>query len=160
MTDEGRRCLKVSNIPVEWNKPEHLCHSSNCKHKPKCRYPSSVSLAGSEEPSSLPASPRGKPRGGRPVVCHSSGCLRKSGVSGGCYPPLQGICVHPGACGNPGLRAAIRPYSPRVQNGFCAVTNRAVRALTYGYIAPRHYPGITDALFFKPIGEGCRGCLA
>ena len=48
----------------------------------------------------------------------------------------------------------------RVQNGFCAVTNRAVRALTYGYIAPRHYPGITDALFFKPIGEGCRGCLA
>ena len=41
----------------------------------------------------------------------SSGCLRKSGVAGGFYPPLQGVYAHPGACEKPGLRAAIsRPY--------------------------------------------------
>ena len=36
---------------------------SICTHRPTVRYPSSVSLAGSEKPSRLPASPRGKPRG-------------------------------------------------------------------------------------------------
>ena len=41
----------------------------------------------------------------------SSGCLRKSGGAGGFYPPLQGVCAHPGACEKPGLRAdSIRPY--------------------------------------------------
>ena len=31
--------------------------------------------------------------------------------SAGFYPPLQGVCVHPGACEKPGLRAdSIRPY--------------------------------------------------
>ena len=51
----------------------------------------------------LRAAPTGRMR--------SSGCLRKTGVTGGFEPPLQGIYVHPGACGNPGLRAdSIRPY--------------------------------------------------
>ena len=45
----------------------------------------------------LRASPTGHMR--------SSGYLRKTGVTGGFYPPLQGICAHPGACKNPGLRA-------------------------------------------------------
>ena len=39
----------------------------------------------------------------------SSGYLRKSGVAGGFYPPLQGVYAHPGTCGNPGLRAAEPP---------------------------------------------------
>ena len=39
-------------------------HWTECKQYLGCRHPSSVSLAGSEEPSSLPASPRGKPQGG------------------------------------------------------------------------------------------------
>ena len=44
-------------------------------------------------------------------VCVQPGTCRKSGVTGGFYPPLQGVCVHPGSCEKPGLRAdAIRPY--------------------------------------------------
>ena len=37
------------------------------------------------------------------------------------YALLQGVCVHPGACGNPGLRAAIsRPYRAYALNrGTC-----------------------------------------
>ena len=41
----------------------------------------------------------------------STGYLRKSGVAGGFYPPLQGVYAHPGVCEKPGLRAdSIRPY--------------------------------------------------
>ena len=41
----------------------------------------------------------------------SSRCFLKSGITGGYWPPLQGVCVHPGTCGNPGLQAdSIRPY--------------------------------------------------
>ena len=29
-----------------------------------------------------------------PGVCHSTGCLLKSGVVGGCYPPLQSVILH------------------------------------------------------------------
>ena len=37
--------------------------------------------------------------------------LAKTGVAGGFYPPLQGVCIHPGVCEKPGLRAdSIRPY--------------------------------------------------
>ena len=42
-TDEGQRYLIVSNIPVEWYNPEHLCQSSNLIHQPTVRRPSSVS---------------------------------------------------------------------------------------------------------------------
>ena len=66
-------------------------HWTECKQYLGCRRPSSVSLAGSEEPSSLPASPRGKPRG-----------------------PLRirlGFHKNAGACRNPSAAAAAAPLS-------------------------------------------------
>ena len=47
------------------------------------RHPSSVSIAGSEEPVLLPASPRGKPRGGSLSLLPFIGVLAASGVTGG-----------------------------------------------------------------------------
>ena len=66
-----------------------LLHSTEQSETFRYRCPSSVTFIGSEEPLKATASPRGKPRGGRPGVCHSTGCLRKSGAAGGYYPPLQ-----------------------------------------------------------------------
>ena len=76
-------------------------HWTECKQYLGCRHPSSVSLAGSEEPSSLPASPRGKPRG----VCTDSpwcipnGILRTAGNPSGAMrrPPLSGEVGRTGA---------------------------------------------------------------
>ena len=47
---------------------QNICHLSSCIPEPTCRHPSSASLAGSEVPSSLAASPRGKPRTQKPLA--------------------------------------------------------------------------------------------
>ena len=65
------------------------------------RHPSSVSPAGSEEPSWLTASPRGKPRGGCGSWFYSTFCSI----------PGAGGSVQPGACWNLGLRATYEPTS-------------------------------------------------
>ena len=53
------------------------------------RCPSSVRLAGSEEPSSLPASPRGKPRGCELCTVTAQRTALACQLAGGFYPPLR-----------------------------------------------------------------------
>ena len=69
---------------------------------PKCTQ-LSCSLNGSSFPTQTVGADRIRPQHKAPL----QGACAGSTVS----RPLQGVCVHPGTCGNPGLRAAIsRPY--------------------------------------------------
>ena len=77
----------------------YLCYYSIHRIRPQHKAPLRGACAGS----TYSSTPTGRMR--------STGHLRKPGVAGGFEPPLQGVCVQPGTCGNPGLRAAIsRPY--------------------------------------------------
>ena len=84
---KGQRQLKVLYFSVEWYNLEHIpliqLHSLTNRSPPlisqpvpKCR---------------LTASPRGKPRAVAGSFHHSTHRSIPS-TSGGCYPPLQGVC--------------------------------------------------------------------
>ena len=115
-TDEGWRYLKVLDFSVEWydlgtNFIQPACtdalrkRANNIRpYSPggelpsfiapapisNLRHPSSVNIVGSEEPPILPASPRGKPRGGSRQLSPFNRVLSASNVTGGRLPPLQG----------------------------------------------------------------------
>ena len=114
-TDDGWRYLKVLDFSVEWydlgtNFIQPACTDALRKRaddirpyslsgklvlfiipvlSPTCVTPS-VNIVGSEEPPILPASPRGKPRGGSRQLSPFNRVLSASNVTGGRLPPLQG----------------------------------------------------------------------
>ena len=82
----------------------------------------------------------------------STGYLRKSGVTGGYQPPLQGGYAHPGACEKPGLRAAIsRPYS-------CACVHRTALLFPTAPLFPWFPPWLITGRVREPMY--CTGSVA
>ena len=119
VTDEGRRQLKVLYFSVEWYNLEHIpliqLHSLTNRSPPlisqpvpKCRLTASPGGSQAVQTFSLYALLQG--------ACRSSGCFLKSGVTGGFYPPLQGVVQNRGVCHTENLTVSER-YRHRAGQG-------------------------------------------